>query len=273
MIPKYIIHNWREKAPWQHDHQIEQDIVISRALIELYNQPVIRETLAFRGGTAFNKLFMTSPSRYSEDLDFVQINDEPIGKTLSAIRNSLDPWLGKARWKQNRHSAKLFYRFDSEDSPPIPLRLKVEINTAESFSVYGHKYYPYTFNSDWFDDSAQITSYSLEELMATKLRALYQRLKGRDLYDIWLASTKLNMDCHKVIDAFIKYNKFNNTQITRAQFEENLHNKMQDKIFLVDIKSLLPLKNTWDIKNAYRHINESLIPLLPGDSWKINHAS
>lgn len=90
MIPKDFIKNWRQKVNWLFDRQVEQDLVISRALVALYNHPEIMASLAFRGGTALNKLFFSPATRYSEDLDFVQINDEPIGKTLSNIRSVLD---------------------------------------------------------------------------------------------------------------------------------------------------------------------------------------
>ena len=52
MIPQYLIYQWRKTVPWRYDFQVEQDMVISRALVELYRLPEIRETLAFRGGTA-----------------------------------------------------------------------------------------------------------------------------------------------------------------------------------------------------------------------------
>lgn len=73
MIPKDFIKSWRQKVNWLFDRQVEQDLVISRALVELYNHPEIMSSLSFRGGTALNKLFFTPATRYSEDLDFVQI--------------------------------------------------------------------------------------------------------------------------------------------------------------------------------------------------------
>lgn len=79
MISEIFIEQWRDKAPWQTLAMVEQDLIISRALIALYNQPKIRSSLAFRGGTALNKLFIQPPSRYSEDIDLVQLISEPIG--------------------------------------------------------------------------------------------------------------------------------------------------------------------------------------------------
>lgn len=64
MIPKDYITAWRTHAPWRQDAQVEQDLVISRAIVEMF---LIEETagrLAFRGGTALNKLYLHPPARY-----------------------------------------------------------------------------------------------------------------------------------------------------------------------------------------------------------------
>lgn len=71
MIPQSYITAWRKKAPWQEDFQVEQDMVIERALIEIYNEPFLKERLAFRGGTALHKLYLSPAARYSEDIDLV----------------------------------------------------------------------------------------------------------------------------------------------------------------------------------------------------------
>ena len=72
MIPQAYITEWQNEAPWQSDDQIEQDLIISRIIVELYNNEFLKEELLFRGGTALTKLFLDEPLRYSEDLDFVQ---------------------------------------------------------------------------------------------------------------------------------------------------------------------------------------------------------
>ena len=268
MIPINFIHQWREQAPWTYQSQIEQDLVLSRALVSLYQQPVIQKALAFRGGTALNKLFYESSTRYSEDLDFVQIQAGPSGRIIDAIRQAIDPWLGQARWKQDSRSVKLLYRFQSEDEPSIPLRLKIEINTTEPFSVFGFEQKPYSVNSRWFSSQAIIRTYTLDELMATKFRALYQRLKGRDLYDLWMAVTQLQVNVDQLIQAFHKYNAFHQVSISRAEYERNLTLKMQDQDFLLDAKHVLSTDTKWDPAVAFELIAQRLITQLPGDPWR-----
>jgi len=125
MIPKDFITEWRASAPWVADRQVEQDLVISRALVELFSRKAIAKALAFRGGTALYKLHLRPAARYSEDIDLVQTEPGGIGPALDAIHEALDGWLGKPQWKQSEGRVTLSYRFESEDVPPVRLKLKV----------------------------------------------------------------------------------------------------------------------------------------------------
>jgi hypothetical protein len=144
MIPRDYITEWRTEAPWVQDFQVEQDLVISKALVDIFSHPLLKSSLAFRGGTALYKLHFKPAARYSEDIDLVQINAEPAGPIMEALRHILDPWLGEPRWKQTEGNVTFSYRFNSEDIPSIPLRLKVEINSREHFSLYGLTSVPFS---------------------------------------------------------------------------------------------------------------------------------
>lgn len=63
MIPKDYITAWRAHAPWRQDAQVEQDLVISRAIVEMYRVDDIADRLAFRGGTAIYKLYVQPAAR------------------------------------------------------------------------------------------------------------------------------------------------------------------------------------------------------------------
>ncbi len=86
MIPINHITQWQKHAPWALQSQVEQDLVLSRALVTMYQNPLIQKSLAFRGGTALNKLYCNSSARYSEDIDLSQIKSESIGDTLNGVR-------------------------------------------------------------------------------------------------------------------------------------------------------------------------------------------
>ena len=268
MIPRDFITEWRTQAPWVQDFQVEQDLVISRALVEIFSHPRLHEALAFRGGTALYKLHLKPAARYSEDIDLVQTKAEPVGPMMEAQRGVLDPWLGKSKWKQTEGRVTCVYRFDSEDTPPIPLKLKVETNTREHFAVYGLKQVPFTVESRWFEGSCRVQSYELDELLGTKLRALYQRKQGRDLFDLATALKRPEVDPARVVAAFSKYMDREGHRVTRAQFEENIALKLRDPQFQADISPLLSPGFTWDIDEAAPVVSLRLIEILHGDPWK-----
>lgn len=263
MIPHDYITQWRTEAPWVQDFQVEQDLIISRALVDIFSHPLLKTSLAFRGGTALYKLYLKPPARYSEDIDLVQIKAEPAGPIMDALREVLDPWLGKPQWKQTEGRITFAYRFDSENTPPIQLRLKVEINTREHFSLYGLINVPFTVSSRWFEGSCKINSYELDELLGTKLRALYQRKKGRDLFDLATALKKTEVNPDRIITAFYEYMKHDGNHVTRAQFEQNMAAKLQNPQFTADIGPLLATGFTWNQKAAAKSVSLNLLQRLP----------
>jgi len=268
VIPRDYVTEWRARAPWVEDFQVEQDLVISRAVVEIFSSPVLRSALAFRGGTAIYKLHVRPPARYSEDIDLVQVRAEPAGPMMDALRAVLDPWLGKPRWKQSEGRVTFTYRFQSEGVPPVPLKLKVETNTREHFAVFGLMHVPFEVSSRWFEGSCGVQTYELDELLATKLRALYQRKAGRDLFDLAVALGDHRVDPDRVVRAFQAYMEHEGHLVTRALFEENLARKMEDATFVADISPLLSPGFMWAPKTEEPVVSSRLIARLPGDPWK-----
>ena len=256
MIPQSYITAWRKHAPWQENYQVEQDLIIQRALIALFSDDFIKERLAFRGGTALHKLFLAPAARYSEDIDLVQIKAEPFGTIIDSIRKQLS-FLGKPRIKQKEHNNTIVYRILSEDD--IPIKLKIEVNTREHFSVYGLQYILVKLDSEWNYGEALVPTYSLEELLATKLRALYQRKKGRDLFDLWYALNNADIDVKEVVEAFKYYMKEEGNAVTQKEFLENLEKKIEDPEFKGDINGLLRAGIDYEIEEAYNFVEKYLL--------------
>jgi len=260
MISQRFIEEWRAMAPWTLDAQVEQDLVIARAMIAIFSDDLLKSSLAFRGGTALHKLYLQPQIRYSEDIDLVQINAEPINPILKRMREQLD-FLGMKRIvKQHIHNNTVIYRFDSEMQPITPMRLKIEINTREHLNVFDFKEIPYEVKSSWFSGQCDVTGYEIEELLSTKLRALYQRKKGRDLFDLYWALTQLNIDTEKLIHCYKIYIKnVVNIPPTQKQFLANMNEKLTDKDFREDIYLLLKQGISYDIENAWELVRKELI--------------
>lgn len=65
MIPRAYIQAWSAVTPWREPRQVEQDLIICRALCDIFNEPFLADRLAFRGGTAIHKRLLRQPLRYS----------------------------------------------------------------------------------------------------------------------------------------------------------------------------------------------------------------
>ena len=222
----------------------------------------LSENLAFRGGTTLYKLFLTSQPRYSEDIDLVQKDAGPIRHIITGLRTAL-AFLGEPKVKQKANNNTLIFRFDSENISPVPLRLKVEMNCREHFSVLGYKESAFSVDTRWFKGNTSIQTYEIEELLSTKLRALYQRRKGRDLYDLYKAIIVSNPDPDKVLACYGSYMDFSKgISPTRKQFVNNLKEKIVDKDFVNDTISLLRHGENYNPEEAFNIVTETFLEKL-----------
>jgi predicted nucleotidyltransferase component of viral defense system len=155
----------------------------------------------------------------------------------------------------------LTYRFESEFPPVQNMRLKIEINTREHFTELGLVKIPFKVNSKWFKGSCEISTYHLEELMGTKLRALYQRSKGRDLYDQYQALRKIaEIDINRIIQCYHAYMKQSKHPTpSRETYIENIEEKMIDPEFTGDTIALIRPEENWNSDEAYKLIKKEIL--------------
>ncbi|QVL33826.1 nucleotidyl transferase AbiEii/AbiGii toxin family protein [Telmatocola sphagniphila] len=269
MIPLAHLQEWTANAPWPDLRQVEQDLIICRALCDLFNSEKLQGKIAFRGGTAINKLLFSEPLRYSEDIDLVQMRAEPIGPTVDAIREALS-WLGNCKRNQALHSMHLVFQFTPEIGDGKPLKLKIEINTREQQNLHGLQSYPFEVSSDWHKARTEIISFEPEELFGTKLRALLQRNKNRDLFDLNEGLSQLELDSDRLIGCFNHYLALEEKPISRANAEERMLRKLNQSL-IEDIAPLLPTGVSYsetDALAAFGKVWGKLIVRIPGDPWK-----
>jgi len=259
MISRRYINEWKAFAPWTNDFQVEQDLVLSRSIVAIFSDEMLASNLAFRGGTALHKLIIKPQSRYSEDIDLVQINAGPIKEIIERLRNVLS-FLGKPVIKQKANNNTLVYHFNAESSPDTSLKLKIEINCREHFTVLGYHYLPYEMQSGWFSGQCNITTYHHDEMLGTKLRALYQRRKGRDLYDLYKGLVCLPSNPDTIIRCYHEYMRFVVSHIpTRKEFQLNMSAKIKDQEFLGDMIAILSPEENYDPVIAYELVASKLI--------------
>lgn len=264
MIPRAHIIEWQQNVPWKTNAQVEQDLVICRALIAIFSDEFLASSLAFRGGTALHKMYLHPQPRYSEDIDLVQIRPEPIKETIKRLQKQLSFIDSTSVVDQRKNNNTIKFRFDSEFPPIQPLRLKVEINCKEHFTILDYQKFPFEVKSSWYDGSCNITTYRLEELLGTKLRALYQRRKGRDLYDLYKALIQVpELNMQAILQCYQKYMEFVVSQLpSKKQFIQNMEAKMKDSEFFGDTAALIRTDEKYDQEEAYKLVRNELIERL-----------
>jgi predicted nucleotidyltransferase component of viral defense system len=274
MIPAMNIVAWGQSVPWAEQRQVEQDLIISRALVALFSDPFLRKELRFRGGTALNKLHFPRPLRYSEDIDLTRTSIGPIGPVLDAVRGVLEPWLGHANFDQSPVAPKLRFRVPAEDqASPAPIRLKVEINTRETSAYDPPRAIAFKVNNPWFSGTAEIATFSSEEILATKLRALLQRDQGRDLIDLSHAKAMLrDLNAARVVAYLQQYLAASGQAISRAQAEQRMFGKLANTGFMADVRPLLAAEEAERFDEAaataaFREVFSAFIKRFPGAAW------
>jgi hypothetical protein len=234
VITRADIQHWRRNAPWTDPDNVEQDLVLSRLIVEIASHPLLCNELVFRGGTCFHKLWLDRPWRYSEDLDYVRRGDGGVGDVLDAIRDvAAAVGFDRVQTEIGRHpKARLHATFASGNK----LKIKVEMNTFERFPARPTVTRAFSVDSPWYSGSAEVPTFVLEELTATKIRALYQRRKGRDLFDLWLAVEHGGATPADIADCFGPYRPDGwNPDLAL----DNLDAKLTDERFTTDLDQLV----------------------------------
>jgi len=228
------IAHWREHAPWPALEQVEQDLVVSRLIVECANHPLLGKELVFRGGTCLHKVWLDRPWRYSEDLDYVRRSAGGVGGVLDAIREvAAAVGFERVRTDLRKHPKA---RLDATLLGGERMRIKIELNTFERSPARPIVARHLNIDSPWFSGAADVATFALEELIATKIRALFQPKKGRDLFDLWLAVTHAGADPADIAACFDPYRP---KGWTAARARANLDAKLADREFACDIDQLV----------------------------------
>jgi hypothetical protein len=261
VIPATAITNWAGRVPWPERDQIEQDLLLSRLIVEIASDPLLGEELVFRGGTAFHKVHLATPRRYSEDLDYVRTTHGPIGPVLDALRSLGEHLDLKVSMKVGEHP-KVFLK--GEFTSGAPLKVKIEMNTYETSPAQDLIRLGHQVDSPWWTGQAEVLTFTAPEMVATKLRALHQRRKGRDLFDLWLALTELDLDPADIHAAFGPYRP---DSYTTATATATLNQHLGHPQFRNDLNALVA---TWpagyDIDAAGALVLARVIETLPAPS-------
>lgn len=202
-------------------HVLERDYLLSWILAGISKVPLLFDTLVFKGGTALRKCYF-GDYRFSEDLDFTGLHGVPKGADMEhAVKEACDiamhllrkpdpiditceRYVEKRPHPGNQETFKIRARLPWHKDPSSSIMVEITVNekvlkpvqTREIIHQYSNEFL-----------KAKIKTYSLEEIVAEKLRAILQNLdmlkrrgwartRARDYYDLWsiLSTYKDDMD-------------------------------------------------------------------------------
>ncbi len=184
-------------VPWPSALQVEQDLLLCRSMRAIFADAFLRDHVAMRGGTVLHKIHLAPPARYSEDIDLVATSARPEGDIRKALTRALGDVLGKparSAWGSLRLAVRnaarpsrvlrSAYEVPSVAEPGRTVRIVVETNVAERRSHRSIVAKDFAFELGGSTLRCALRSFDLHEILGTKMRALFQRAQGRDLFDL-----------------------------------------------------------------------------------------
>jgi predicted nucleotidyltransferase component of viral defense system len=218
-------------VPWAAQYQVEQNLLLCRAMVALFEDAFLGDQIAMRGGTLLHKVHLAPAARYSEDIDLVVVGSRPEEHIRRAIRRVLLEVLGTPKtsaWDSLklalRNTVKpsrvlrMTYSLPSIMEPGRRLDIVVEANVTERQPHRSVVEIPFSFPFRDTSVQTRIKGYDIHEMLGTKMRAMFQRRRGRDLFDLYWALTKSTspVDPSGIIESFQHYMQQEGTQAGRA---------------------------------------------------------
>jgi predicted nucleotidyltransferase component of viral defense system len=247
-------------------------------MVALFDDKFLSSQIAMRGGTLLHKVHLAPPARYSEDIDLVVVGTRPPDHIRQAIRRVLTDVLGTPKasvWDTLklaiRNTVKpsrvlrMTYAARSIIEPNRALEIVVEANVTERKPHRAVVEMPFSFPFRDKPVEMRIKGFDIHEMLGTKMRAMFQRKRGRDLFDLYWALTKSAKPIAPaaIIESFQHYMKQEGTTAGRSEFVAILDAHLKDRGFCSDTEQLLRSGITYDPQSAGRYVKAKLLSLLP----------
>ncbi|MFO1459301.1 MAG: nucleotidyl transferase AbiEii/AbiGii toxin family protein [Verrucomicrobiota bacterium] len=265
-------------VPWAAQYQVEQDLLLCRAMAALFDDKFLSAQVAMRGGTLLHKVHLAPAARYSEDIDLVVVGTRPEDHIRRAIRRVLGDVLGTPKtsvWDTLklaiRNTVKpsrvlrMTYSTRSIIEPARTLEIVVEANVTERRPHRPVVEIPFSFPFREQTVFTRIRAFDIHEMLGTKMRALFQRKRGRDLFDLYwaLIQPQASVNPVEIIASFQHYLDQEGTKAAQGEFVEILDRHLSDRGFCSDMQPLLRAGIAYDPKLAGELVKSRLLHLLP----------
>lgn len=284
MLTRREIQAWRPHAPWATDSQVEQDLLITRAIVAIFRDRFLAEQVAMRGGTMLHKLHVAPAARYSEDIDLVAVGRRAARHLRLALLRVLNPVLGGPPSTDVVAEIRLAIRNLAKPSklirlewvymptaePHTTMKLKVEVNVTERAPFYPLVRVPYAPALPEGEAAVDVVTYDVDEMLGTKMRALLQRDHGRDLFDLAHAWRCCQVAGHphpiapaRVAAAFVHYMEQEGSPIDRERYTRDLARKTRLARFRADLSDVLADGVRYDVDDAAEVVRTNFLRHLP----------
>ncbi len=215
-ISRAAVDEWRTRIPWKRIEQIQIDLVLSKLIQQIARHPVLGEILQFKGGTCLHKLWFVTPWRYSEDLDYDRLNGDPVpskqefGRECQEFRDLLAEVaeevgmgfeVGHASHRHGILHARFAARF--EDLPTVTVKIDLSLFQTYGGSVTARQ--DYSPEASWSAGSMPVSVTVPDDIIASKVAAIYGRARPRDLFDMWAADAARLVTPSSVAARFVEY--------------------------------------------------------------------
>jgi predicted nucleotidyltransferase component of viral defense system len=241
-ITTRIVRNWADQGRIPDLTLAELDYRLVHALQAIYADPFLRDRLCLKGGTALNKLYFPDHGRLSVDLDFNAVGprDQVLEErtqfsrqVMNALGHQDENYDFTYRWRYDQ--ATVYARY-TPLTGVAQQRLKVEISFIERFAILGREQRSLPVSPP--EKLVVVNTYRLEELASTKLRALYDRRKGRDIYDLFrIANPGLDQ---AAVRKMVLYYFYRAKKVFHyPTFVENVERKIAERGFRDDVRGLI----------------------------------
>lgn len=254
---------------WADDHQIpdlllaELDYRLTHALGAIYGDPFLRERLCLKGGTALNKLFFPAVNRLSVDLDFNAVGPKAqvLAERASIASQVMTLLTGQDAGYELTHDYRR-YEQSTIQANYVPLsggprqHLKLEISLIERVPILGRTEQRLTLPED--SAAVAVKTYRLEELAATKLRALYGRRKGRDIYDLAQIGA-IDLDERALRKLTLYYFYHAKMVFHYPTFRANVEEKLRYRGFADDVRGLIRTDQQFDWQQASQTVLDRFV--------------
>ena len=232
----------------------ELDYRLVKVLEALYRDDFLSERLCMKGGTAINKLYLGETSRLSVDLDFNHVGPkEEVLKERRDVRERIVELLTKQDDSYVIHSERRYEQTRIKvryKTVAGPIRsFKIEISHVERFPIVSLV----KKQVKTPEGLADVITYTLEELTATKLRALLERFKGRDIYDLYFIS-QLKPDPTVTRKMFLYYFYRARKVFNPKVHYKNLTKRYESGNYTDDVSAFIKPTVTFDLANAAKDV-------------------